>query len=546
MAMRRSSRRARSLWQPKASRRPNPSLLPTPAFLLIHGAGEHRITAEFTVPLSSNAGYHSVTLQLPPAGGGAFQIDLPPHTQAEASQPLRIETLPEVTRLTAVIAPSAPALALAWHTTADPANSLPAQAEENILHRINADNVRTESSFTLSTSLGALPAQFQIAVPADATILEVAGAEVANWSAEAGVVKVALQPGERSATVFRLVLQQPSLAAAPQATRELPIPKINGITRMSGQFSIHADASVEVKEIVVDPAARPVTGDLDSVATWRFADATPAAHVTFNRLQPRFSADLDTLVEFKLDAVYLERTITLHEEKGELFHLEVTVPAGEEVLAVRSGDREPDWRLEAGQVRVRWSDVAPPGQPRSFVVRSRIEPANWTQPAPAGINFALADAKIEGAVNVSGYIALRADESFRLEAQPSETLEQRDGRTTPVHGDYAWFRRDRFALQVKVAKRPGEVLAALTGYALPMEGVLDLHARIAWEFQHSGVRSVRIRVPEAVASQFHFEGPQIAERNLAGDRLDDHLPKRADRRLRHGRDRADRHHPCAR
>ena len=44
-------------------------------------------------------------------------------------------------------------------------------------------------------------------------------------------------------------------------------------------------------DIVVDPAARPVTGDLDSVATWRFADAAPAAHVTFNRLQPRFSAD---------------------------------------------------------------------------------------------------------------------------------------------------------------------------------------------------------------------------------------------------------------
>ena len=239
--------------------------------------------------------------------------------------------------------------------------------------------------------------------------------------------------------------------------------------------------------------------------------------MTINRLQPRFSADLDTLVEFKLDAVYLERTITLHEEKGELFHLEVTVPAGEELLAVRSGDREPDWRLEAGQVRVRWSDVAPPGQPRTFVVRSRLEPSKWTQPAPAGINFTLADATIEGAVNVSGYIALRADESFRLEAQPSETLEPRDGRTTPVRGDYAWFRRDRFALQVKVAKRPGEVLAALTGYALPMEGVLDLHARIAWEFQHSGVRSVRIRVPAAVASQFHFEGPQIAERNLAGD-----------------------------
>ncbi len=96
-------------------------------------------------------------------------------------------------------------------------------------------------------------------------------------------------------------------------------------------------------------------------------------------------------------------------------------------------------------------------------------------------------------------------------------MERRDGRTTPVHGDYAWFRRQEFTLSVKVAKRPGEVLASLTGYALPLEGVLDLHARINLEFLHSGTRSVRVQVPEKLARSFYFDGPQIAERNLNGD-----------------------------
>ena len=40
---------------------------------------------------------------------------------------------------------------------------------------------------------------------------------------------------------------------------------------------------------------------------------------------------------------------------------------------------------------------------------------------------------------------------------------------------------------------------------------------MSFEFLHSGTRSVRLRVPAALAPNFHFEGPQIAERNLAGD-----------------------------
>ena len=49
-----------------------------------------------------------------------------------------------------------------------------------------------------------------------------------------------------------------------------------------------------------------------------------------------------------------------------------------------------------------------------------------------GLPFALGDMKIDGAERVTGYIALKADDAFRLEAESSETLERRDGRTTPV------------------------------------------------------------------------------------------------------------------
>jgi hypothetical protein len=236
--------------------------------------------------------------------------------------------------------------------------------------------------------------------------------------------------------------------------------------------------------------------------------------VTIERVHPLFDADLDTRIEFQPEAIYLDRTLTLHEVKGEIFSTVVTLPAGEELLTVRrADDTEPDWDVRDGQLHLRWSTR----EAQTFRLHSRVEPTGWPQLGTDGLTFVPGDAKIGGARQITGYVALKASEGLRLEAEPSETLERRDGRTTPVQGDYAWFRRDDFALKVKVSRRPLEVLAALTGYALPLEGVLDLHAEIAYDFLRSGARSVQVKVPAVLAANFHFEGPQIAERNLAGD-----------------------------
>ena len=111
---------------------------------------------------------------------------------------------------------------------------------------------------------------------------------------------------------------------------------------------------------------------------------------------------------------------------------------------------------------------------------------------------------------------------FRFKFGIAETLERCDGRSTPVHGEYAWFRREAFDLTIidltfKIARRPSEVLAVLTGDALPLEGVLDLRVSMNYQFMGGGTRAVKLRVPKNIAQNFHFEGPQIAERSLADD-----------------------------
>ena len=493
-----------------------------PSSLLLRGRGERKITVEFTLPVSLETGLSRVRIKLPSAAAGSFVFDLPPNQRVESPQAISIKKTPEMTSVTAALSPANPVLELSWRGAGDAAQTLEPLVLVNGLYTIDAEKVRAEFGFAIETQRGNLPTAFQIPLPANVKVLQVTGDELAKWEVADGKLNIALQAGERTAAKFWLALEMPSLAAAPRATLALPVPRIDGLARMQGAFSLIGDAGVTVEQVVTDGAATPTDRTCDPVphfvASYKFITPPAGPRVTVERVQPRFSADLDTLVEFRSEAVFIERTLTLHREKGDVFSTALTLPAGEEVLAVRNAhDSEPDWRMEGGKLRLRWSDLGGKNANRVFKIRTRIEPEKWTQLGADGLTFTLGDALIDGAEKVTGYIALQADDSFRLEAEASETLERRDGRTTPVRGDYAWFRRADFALRVKVAKRPGEVLAALTGYALPLEGVLDLHAQMNFQFLYSGARSVRIRVPKELAANFNFDGPQIAERNLAGD-----------------------------
>ncbi|MEO6789091.1 MAG: hypothetical protein ABI318_23460, partial [Chthoniobacteraceae bacterium] len=364
--------------------------------------------------------------------------------------------------------------------------------------------------------------------------------ELRAWEAADGKVTANLQEGARKTAEIEITLELQPPAGDGAVTAALPLPSLRGVPRVGGMLYIAGADNVIVRDVLGDARLRRIPTDQDRgergfFGTYEFAGAGAAPRVTFQRAEPALESDLDTLVEFRPDAIYLTRTITLREQKGRRFSTAITLPVAEEFLEVRrieevklmpnqppaqsvqelSSETEPEWTREGNSIAIKWSDEA--AKPRVFRVRTRVEPEKWTQLPPEGVSFTLGDAKIAGTAKVTGYIALTADPAFRLEAQAGETLERRDGRSTPVRGEYAWFRRDAFDLTVKIARRPSEVLAALTGYALPLEGVLDLHAVMNWQFMGGGTRAVRLRVPKDIAQNFHFEGAQIAERSLADD-----------------------------
>ena len=500
---------------------------PASPHLLVRGKGAHRIGADFSFHVDRRTdGDSAVELVLPEAVAGVAQLELPPNVKVTCDKPFRQTNGTASTSLTLAAADLASAT-LSWHSGgARQVGDAVVSAEGSYLYFLDAERVRADFGLVLNASLGKLPQGVTLVVPEGAKVLQVEGAEVLKWSLVRDRIEVQFAPGERTVTAFRAVLETPSLRQGAKADVALPVPALPGIGRVSGVFALMGTPGVSVRDVktdaltvqtfhAVDPA---IERNPDFIAAYRFPAQPEPPHASVSKIVPRFDADLDTLAEFRQDGISIERTVALRQREGEVFEAAIVLPKAEELLSVRTGSgAEPEWRTEGGRVLLRWSDRLPAGQPRVFKLCSRTEPEKWTQLPAGGLPVTLEDAVVEKAGKVTGYVALRSDASFRLEKIDAGTMEQRDGRKTPVKGDFAWFRGREAKLALTVAKRPGELHAAFTGYALPMEDVLDVRAQIDFDARYSGVKSVRIQVPAALAAQFKFEGPQIAERKLEGD-----------------------------
>jgi hypothetical protein len=285
----------------RASTKANPAT--APMALLLRGRGERKVTVEFTVPIAMEAGLNRLRLALPAAAASTFVLDLPANQRVESPQPISIIKVAAATKVTAALAPANPALELSWRGAGDAAQALEPLVLVNGIYTIDAEKVRGEFGFAVETQLGSLPVVFQIPLPANVKVLQVTGDELAQWAVANGKLAITLQAGERSTARFWLALEMPSLAAAPQATLAPPVPRIEGLARMQGVFSIVGDAGVTIERVTTDNTATLTDRAIDLlpyfVASYKFLTPPAGPQVTVERVQPRFSADLDTLVEFR-------------------------------------------------------------------------------------------------------------------------------------------------------------------------------------------------------------------------------------------------------
>ena len=410
-----------------------------------------------------------------------------------------------------------------------------------VVATVEESGVTIRQEIALRPALGRLPGETRIVLPAAAGAVRVEGAGLARWEVGADGLHVTLAPSgneDGGAAAFTVAYGLPLVldAAGTPARTDLPLLEAAGAHRVTGEFIVRRGPGAVVQRIEPGAVASPMEGDIPArpeedagafVAGFTLADlpaggggdAPPTAlRLEARRVRARFRVDADAQADFQLDGVHISRLLTFQVEEGAVFTARVRLPPGEALLTLGAtgDDPTPDWRQQGDEVRLDWTAGLTAGMQTVLVLESRTELAPPKPGAPVAATFGAA--LVPGAEPLTGYVALTGAPGLRLVTTGGEDrLERRDGRTTPLTGDVAWFYRDDFRLALRVERRTAETEARFTGYALPLAGAAEIHAQMDYQFLYAGVESVKIRVPRASADAFFFTGAHIAERRLDGD-----------------------------
>lgn len=477
--------------------------------LLVRGKGKHTIGLEFAVPSPAGA----ALMRLPTTASGKLKLVLPRGFTADVcgSKILKFATthFPAHTEATLAFSGESKSVNLTWRA-GDPSRGiigLIVQSSQTV-YRILPDHISVDTTIEARSQMGRLPESLKIKVPEKSVVSNVTGPSVTSWNVEHDAVLVS-SAGQN--TTIRITFDTPFSGT-------LPLPFIENARRITGRFAVLGSENIKIRAVNAGSLKaapqwfpREIQSDSRFAGAWSFDNFPQQVSVEISPGDSAFDANIDTAITFSLDGIYINRTVAIHDSEQCLTEARFDIPKGEDLLDITGEDSatEANWRQEKQTVTVKLSPSS------KFILKTRAEPEGWSTIPADGIEFSPAPLALARVRHVSGYTAATADPSFRIETILQDGLEPRDGRVTPVRGDYAWFGRGVSRPELRVTRRTPEVSAHVMGYILPTANTLEINASIRYDIRFSGVRTARIKIPQA--DLFHVDGPGIAERKCDGD-----------------------------
>lgn len=486
--------------------------------LYTHGVGVHSVVAQFHLPVASVAGGEAIEIHSPGLAAASLQLELPEGAQMTSELPFYIDAGGRAQ----LVLPSdkGGCWQVAWTEREVPA--IPGAAifqTCSYLYKIDSTRVLGDLGVVINANLRDLPERFTMSLPTGAKVLSVDGVELAGWTRKGGGnIEVKLQSGSRRSAALRIRLESPIGATEIDEAVALPSVDIEGIHRSSGTLTILGSEDVRIKQIETAALTVPVPDGIDTamaalpgyVASFQFPIQQSAPVVTLSGIRDRFTVALDTSVRAEREAIFVTRSASYIPIEGHLFSATVELPTAEELVAVTCAERHDfSWVEEDGTVILRWSDGLSNATPTQVKIESRRDPEGWYQLGEEPMELQLEPLLVAGAETVSGYLAVRYDSSFSIRTGQSSGLEPRDGRKTPVTGSLAWFRLDDYSLTLSATRRPAEIEAAITAYALPLANSLEIEGQISLAIANSGIQELTVQVDESVSQLVRFSSPGL-------------------------------------
>lgn len=511
----------------------DPAQPSTDCAILVRTPGLHTLTASFFLPIASANQQSSLSLPNPGSAAGHFILELPQRYELLTDFP---------------VSTSAAANGVMEHTLPIPAKLSPFQIlwrsrdiaplaggavlqTCSYLYHIDPVRITSDLGIVLSSALARVPQELQIPLPPAVRVLSLDGPDVLDWALVENLLTVRCTSANLHETSLRLVLETTpnAVEGGTDLVTTLPQPSVNGLHRASGSFAIVASPEVRVRHVATSGLNVQTTAALPGnaatqpgfVVGFAFPQLSDPPVVTYQPLKPRFQADQLTHIQLRRDAIEVIRTLRILVKEGQIFTTSITLPTGEETLRVTLEDgTEAPWKMRPdGAMEITWPTAITTKIPGAVTVTTRLDPDGWFTLGDTPRPLKFSSAKIDGPELTTGYVGLDFDERFHVSTSTITGLEPTDptrlaANGIPLTGRMMWSRAEDFTLEMGVSRRPSEVHANITAYALPLLHTCEVEGQIDFDVRNSGVRQILIAAPPGVAESLRFDSPLIAERKL--------------------------------
>lgn len=529
---------------------------------------QYTLTIEYAKAFTKSPGQNSVAFQAPQAPVNRWRIRVPQAGVKVNIHPLIAATeapldpagdsgterppgaAPEETVILAFVG-AAPEVRIEWTPKAEGASGLAALATVQAEQEVTIDEgiVRTLARLTYDISRAEL-SQLQIDVPADQKVVNVFDPNVRQWQVEPQDamqrISVQLFQPARGSQQITIELEKFSeqLAAEPlhvPAIRAVGVGRQQGLVVVRLSSALRADAAERVGLLQLDAAELPASlASQKWDFSYRYASLPFDLSLKLDKVQPRVHAE--QLVEAYLEPEQLTLDLlAIHTiERAGVFQLQIEIPAGFEVRNVRG---QAAAGAEAAIVESFHTSGADKtlllvnlaskalGRVGLFVeLQKRLDDANLLSPTGTTTEVAipLPRVALAGIERLTGKLVVYAPESLRASPAKVDGLQVISFAETMAGVES--MRGARFAttrpiltythtqqpvtLAITAERRKPQITARQMLISSVESGVVKYQARFFFDILYSGVKSVRIDVPQTLAAEIRNETAGIQDQPL--------------------------------
>ncbi len=436
-----------------------------------------------------------------------------------------------------------------WTPKAEGAMGLAALATVQTEQQVNIDEgvIRTRTQLAYTISRAEL-AELAIEVPADQKVLNVFDPNVKEWKVEQAeaLSKITVQLYQPARESQRLLIEMERFSdellqkpIAVPVVRALAVGRQQGVVVVQVAQTLRAEPATRVGLLQLDANELPPTL---AQTPWSFSYRFPAVPFELTLRAEKVQPQIQTheLVEAYLEPerLTLDLLALYKIERAGVFQLELDVPLGFEVRAVRGHAAAGAEAAVVDTHHVTADDKAQHvvvnlsrkamGNVGLFVeLQRQLEDPNLLSPTGQASTIPLPLPRVSAAKEIErsvGRLLIYAPESLRVNPVKQDGVQSisfaealqdaastRDGRFGPAREVLAYaYTQAPVDLNLAVERRKPYVTARQLLLARVEAGVVKYEATLFYEIRYSGVKSLRLDVPAALAKEIRNQTPTVA------------------------------------